>query len=523
MSNTNDDTCIEKVETTTEPSIVEEEETTKYEGGGCCGFFHNHQVIAILAFAVIGIGAGIGLSFWDPEDSESKKVTIQWIGLIGDLFLRSLKCFVLPLVFVNVIISVVDMMSIGKASSIGWTVIGLYLTTTVTAAVFGCISSLIFMGAYNTEEADVIVESPSYIQLGCNGVDSVLTEDENGAVACMLKNMTNGMDSNFVLVDDNNAMTAVSSGIASVSLSDTVYEGIFEKIVPNNIIGAFASSNFAAVVFFAIIFGAALSPVVLKTKNENGGSLMGILKESDAVFQRITRWIIFLTPFAVCSLVAAAIGIQDNLAKMFSNIGLLIASALIGWGLQVIVIYFGLFAALTKTNPIHYLKHIVPAMLMAFASASSAATIPSSLAAVRSTGKVPDTIGRFVIPFGATVNMDGGAVYFVCACIWLAVLNGEKITVASFILLSIIATMGSVGTAPVPSASLVLIITAYNTVFGGTGTPNGFGYIFAIDWFMDRCRTTTNITGDCVVAGIVSHRCPIDEIVIVEDEGEQKV
>ena len=148
---------------------------------------------------------------------------------------------------------------------------------------------------------------------------------------------------------------------------------------------------------------------------------------------------------------------------------------------------------------------------MAFASASSAATIPTSLEAIKSTGKVPDTIGRFVIPFGATVNMDGGAVYFVCACIWLAVLNGEEITVASFLLLIIIATVGSIGTAPVPSASLVLIITAYNTVFQGTGTPNGFGYIFAIDWFMDRCRTTTNITGDCIVAGIIAHRCPIDE------------
>jgi hypothetical protein len=136
---------------------------------------------------------------------------------------------------------------------------------------------------------------------------------------------------------------------------------------------------------------------------------------------------------------------------------------------------------------------------MAFASASSAATIPNSIVAVMSSGKVPETIARFVIPFGATVNMDGGAVYFVTACIWLAVLNGETVTAASFIMLIIIATVGSIGTAPVPSASLVLIITAYNTVFGTTGTPNGFGYIFAIDWFMDRMRTVTNVTGDCVV------------------------
>jgi len=517
-----DDASVEKVQNANEHDIAQEEETSKNKGG-CCGFLYNHQVVAILIFAVVGIGAGIGLSFWQPDDTVTKKVTIQWIGLVGDLFLRGLKCFVLPLVFVNVIIAVVDMMSIGKASSIGWTVIGLYLSTTVAAAVFGCLSSLMFMGLYNTEEADVEEKSPYYIQLGCNGVDSVLAEEENGSVSCMSKNMTDSMDSNFILVDVTNALTSTSSDMGTVSLSDTIYEGIFEKIVPNNIIGAFASSNFAAVIFFAVIFGAALSPVVLKEKNGNGGSLMGVLKESDAVFQRITLWIILLTPFAVCSLVAAAIGKQDDLASMFSNIGLFIASALIGWGLQVVVIYIGLFAAVTKSNPLHYLKHIVPAQMMAFASASSAATIPTTLAAIKTTGKVPDTIGRFVIPFGATVNMDGGAVYFVCACIWLAVLNGEKITVASFILLSIIATVGSIGTAPVPSASLVLIITAYNTVFGGTGTPNGFGYIFAIDWFMDRCRTTTNITGDCIVAGIVAHRCPIDETVglIVKDEDEQ--
>merc|ERR1711897_38427 len=81
---------------------------------------------------------------------------------------------------------------------------------------------------------------------------------------------------------------------------------------------------------------------------------------------------------------------------------------------------------------------------------------------------------------------------------------GEEVTVASFLLLIIIATIGSIGTAPVPSASLVLIITAYNTVFGGTGTLNGFAYIIAIDWFMDRLRTVTNVTGDCIVTGIVA-------------------
>lgn len=173
--------------------------------------------------------------------------------------------------------------------------------------------------------------------------------------------------------------------------------------------------------------------------------------------------------------------------------------------MQVFIVYIGAYALITRSNPFAYLKHITPAQTMAFASASSAATIPMTIKSVLSTGRVSETITRFVVPLGATVNMDGGAIYFPCACIWLAVLNGITPTVSDYILLVIIATIGSAGTAPVPSASLVLIITAYNTVFNTTGTPYGFSFIFAVDWFMDRLRTVVNVTGDTIVTGLVSH------------------
>ena len=114
-----------------------------------------------------------------------------------------------------------------------------------------------------------------------------------------------------------------------------------------------------------------------------------------------------------------------------------------------------------------------------------------------------------------------GAIYFPCACIWLAVLNGISPDAASYFLLVIIATIGSAGTAPVPSASLVLIITAYNTVFDSTGTPDGFEFIFAIDWFMDRLRTTLNVTGDAVVSSLVAKLSQYDEST-VSDGSVQK-
>jgi Na+/H+-dicarboxylate symporter len=140
-----------------------------------------------------------------------------------------------------------------------------------------------------------------------------------------------------------------------------------------------------------------------------------------------------------------------------------------------------------------------------------------TLRCVRSTGEVPDAIGRFIVPLGATINMDGSAIYFPCACIWLAILNGVEVDVSAYLLLVIIATVGSAGTAPVPSSALVLIITAYNTVFNATGTPDGFEYILAIDWFMDRLITMLNVSGDACVAGMISSLAPLEAIQHLEE------
>jgi Na+/H+-dicarboxylate symporter len=230
-----------------------------------------------------------------------------------------------------------------------------------------------------------------------------------------------------------------------------------------------------------------------------------------------------LSPVAVLSLIIKAVGGQNDLAGMFENVGYLVVATVLAMILQFFLVYVGFFAFFTRTNPFTYLKYIVPAQTMAFACASSAATIPVTLKSVKSTGRVPDAIARFVIPLGATVNMDGGAIYFPCACIWLAIMNGIEPDIGSYFLLVIISTIGSAGTAPVPSASLVLIITAYNTVFNTTGTPDGFSYILAIDWFMDRLRTTLNVTGDAVVAGMVASLCEMEMGEEDEDDVEKKV
>jgi Na+/H+-dicarboxylate symporter len=308
-------------------------------------------------------------------------------------------------------------------------------------------------------------------------------------------------------------MTKSSGPASGISLSDTIYDGVFTKLFTSNIFGSFVSANFAAVVFFAIFFGVALAKVYERKKKQgkDTNSVMDLFKELDAVFLILINWIISVTPFAVFSLIVKAVGSQDDLKEAFTNVGFLVVATIIAMLAHYLLVHWGLFALITKRNPIGYMKHLIPAQTMAFACASSAATIPVTLRSVFATGMVPDAIGRFVVPLGATVNMDGGAIYFPCACIWLAILNGIEPNAGHYILLVFISTIGSAGTAPVPSASLVLIITAYNTVFNTTGTPEGFSYILAIDWFMDRLRTTLNVTGDAVVCGMVAALTPLEE------------
>eukprot|EP00980_Cylindrotheca_fusiformis_P000393 scaffold98_cov78-Cylindrotheca_fusiformis.AAC.2 len=182
-----------------------------------------------------------------------------------------------------------------------------------------------------------------------------------------------------------------------------------------------------------------------------------------------------------------------------------------GMFVHVFFVYTGIFYFITRDNPFGFLKFVLPAQTTAFACASSAATMPVSLACAEASGRVPKPIARFVIPLGATINMDGSAIYFPCACVWLAVLNGLTPTFANYIMLAILSTIGSAGTAPVPSAGLVMVLTAYNSVFNTTGVPDGFEFVVAIDWFLDRLQTVVNVTGDNVVAASISHMVSLEE------------
>ena len=361
---------------------------------------------------------GLCLSVWDPEDDQYKRVWLQWIGLIGDLFIRGLKCVVLPLVFVNVTLSVVDMMSLGRASAVGGKALGLYFFTTLMASIIGLTSIVCFKHALEQESFGE--DPPSYgkIRLGCDEQNSFLAHSQEGELTCQ-SNFTEDSSSYFFITDVDKMFVAKSSGPKNdLTLSDTIYEGVFTKLVTNNIFVSMVEANFAAIVLFAVCMGVALAKDMQINKlTQEQAPFVALLQQVDRVMLLMIRAIMRCTPFAVMSLISSAIGKQENLKESFENVAYLVLATLLAMAIHILLVYAGLYALVTKSNPFSYMKFLIPAQTTAFACASSAATMPLTIQCVKDSGLVPDPVAKFVIPMGGTINMDGGAIYFPCACI----------------------------------------------------------------------------------------------------------
>merc|ERR1712099_130882 len=354
----------------------------------------------------------------------------------------------------------------------------------------------------------------AYVSLACAREGSFLTQSSvDGSIMCMDEGSESSEYSTFELIDQNGVFQTSGGGYAQISFSDQVYDGVFMKLVTKNIFADFVGANFAPVIVFAIVFGYALGSVLFQKGPDSveRSFTTSFFTEISEVLLKMINWVISLTPFAVLSLIAQSVGSQDNLSEAFKNVGFLIAANFFGYAMHFCITDIGIFYLLSGKNPFDYLRFIIPAQVTALSCASSAATLPVTLSCVKATKQVPDDIRNFVCPLGATINMDGSAIYFPTACVWLAVLNGIEPDAGAYILLIILSTVGSAGAAPVPSSGLVLVITAYNTVFNTTGTPNGFEFIVAIDWFLDRCITALNVTGDTVVCAIISARTELEE------------
>ena len=398
------------------------------------------------------IGVLFGVIFIQFEGGS--KLIIHWIKPFGTIFINSLKLIAMPLILGSLIKGVSDLKDISKLSKMGGRTIGLYLATTVLAVTIGLIL--------------VNVISPG---------SSIKEETRK----------------ELMLAYEDNANAKM---VVAAEQKDTGPLQALINLVPSNIFSATTNNqNMLQVIFFAIFFG--IGMILLPEKKSNPVKLF--FDSFNEVILKLIDLIMLTAPFGVFALLAALV-VESPSLDLFQALGMYAFTLLLGLAIMI-GIYILLVKVFAKKSPSFFMKGISPAQLLAFSTSSSAATLPVTLERVEEHLGVDEEVASFVLPIGATINMDGTSVYQAVAAVFIAQTFGMDLTLGAQLGIILTATLASIGTAAVPGAGIVMLVI----VLGQAGIPEvGLALVFAIDRPLDMCRTVTNVTGDAAVSMLVA-------------------
>ena len=406
---------------------------------------HTQILIAIVAGVVIGVllNGHIEHAHVEGEQVERADVVCKYAGsvkLIGDLFIRLLKMIIVPLIMASMVTGVVSIGNVRSLGRIGFRTFAYYFATTLLAVAVGLVL--------------VNVISPG------SGVEMPASQDQAQEVT-------------------HEPPTAGS---------------IITDMVPDNIVGAMAQSKFLSVIFFSLLLGVALSTV-----GEKARPLIELFDALNSVMLKITGWIMHLAPFGVCALMAYIVGTLG--IDVIKDLAKYMATVVLGLGIHACITLPILLFVFTRYSPLRFFRHVFSAVATAFSTASSAATLPITMDCLEENAGVSNKVTSFVIPLGATVNMDGTALYEAVAAMFIAQAYGIEMTLVQQIVIMLTATLASIGAAAIPSAGLFTMMIVLNAV----GLPlEGLAMIWAVDRLLDMCRTAVNVWGDSCGTAIVA-------------------
>ena len=403
---------------------------------------------------LIGMALGVLFGFFMSTISGGGIFVSNWIKPFGTIFINSLKLIAIPLILASLIKGVSDLKDISKLSSMGTITITTYLVTTVIAVSVGLFLVNI------VKPGDTISEKTRTELIG--QYDSEADKKRNAAA----ENKEAGPLQPLV------------------------------DLVPSNFVAAASDNkNMLQVIFFSILFGIS---IILIPPNK-AKPIKDFFDSFNEVVLKIIDIIMMFAPYGVFGLLAALIVESPN-ADLLKSLIMYSITLLIGL-LFMIVIYLIIVKLLTGRNPLLFLKAILPAQLVAFSTSSSAATLPVTIDRVQNHLNVEKEVASFVLPIGATINMDGTAVYQAVAAVFIAQAFGLDLSFTAQLGIISTATLASIGAAAVPSAGIIVLVI----VLAQAGIPEaGLALIFAVDRPLDMFRTVVNITGDATVSTIVS-------------------
>ena len=403
---------------------------------------------------LIGMAAGILFALLMTNFSWGNDLISDWIKPFGNIFINLLKLIAVPLILASLIKGISDLKDISKLSKMGLRTIITYILTTIIAVSIG-------LAVVNVFQPGKSITQDTQKELVKNyGTDAELTrqsaqkQKERGPLQAL------------------------------------------EDLVPDNIFGAASkNSNMLQVIFFAIFFGIGMILIPEKQAKPIKDFFDGL----NEVILKMIDLIMLGAPYGVFALLAALV-VEAPSADLFVAL-LYYAACVVGGLLLMIVFYMLIVWIFTKKSPKYFLKGISPAQLLAFSTSSSAATLPVTMERVEEHLGVDRQVSSFVLPIGATINMDGTSLYQAVAAVFIAQAFGMDLDFTTQLGIISTATLASIGSAAVPGAGMVMLVI----VLGQAGIPEaGLALIFAVDRPLDMVRTTVNVTGDASVSMLVA-------------------
>ena len=378
----------------------------------------------------------------------------DWIKPFGTIFISSLKLIAIPLILAALIKGISDLKDISSLSKMGMRTISIYVVTTVIAVSIGLtVVSLIQPGKTINEDTR-----------------NELVEAYGGDADAKLQ--------------------------AAAAQKDAGPLQALIDLVPSNIVSAASSNrNMLQVIFFAVFFGISL----ILIPQEKAKTVKDFFDGLNEVILKMVDLIMLAAPYGVFALMAALV-VEAPSADLFAALGMYAVSVVFGL-LLMVVFYIVLVKVFTKKSPRFFLNGIAPAQLLAFSTSSSAATLPVTMERVTEHLGVEEEVSSFVLPIGATINMDGTSLYQAVAAVFIAQAFGMDLSFGTQLGIIATATLASIGSAAVPGAGMVMLVG----VLGYAGIPEaGLALIFAVDRPLDMCRTVINVTGDATVSMLVA-------------------
>ncbi|XP_078735191.1 excitatory amino acid transporter 2-like [Lampetra fluviatilis] len=463
----------------------------------------------LLTFTIAGVIMGVLFGVVFRRSGQLQPNTILIISFPGEILMRMLKMLILPLIVSSLItgLSGLDAQSSGR---MGRRALIYYLATSVTAAILGIVLVLAIHPGDPSVKPDHGHDEEELREV--SSVDAIFdlirnVFPENLVQACiqqihtvtttvvvpptLARDVANLSSSQAPVTDLHDATPAPAYNSSNSSEEDG-----FQLLTTKTLVYT-DGMNVLGLICFVIAFG-----VVMGKMGDEATPMLKFFSVLNEVIMRLVIIVIWYSPIGIASLICGKIAELSDLHVVMRQLGMYMLTVIVGLLIHGAVILPLVYFVITRKNPIKFFVGVFQAWLMALGTASCAGTLPVTFRCLEENLKIDKRVTRFVLPVGATINMDGTALYEAVAAIFIAQMNGVALDGGQIVIVSMTATLASVGAASIPSAGLVTMLIVLTAV----GLPTSdISLLVAVDWFLDRLRTSVNLLGDAFGAAIVHH------------------